>query len=131
LAESRKVLIVDDNADQGRPLALILRYSGYEADFVTSGEEALSLVRQKQPDLMIVDLMMPGMNGFEVLRSLRTNPSTEQIPVVIYSACSDEQEIARARREVANEYWVKVSMRIEEIQRRIERYFPAGGAPAA
>jgi CheY-like chemotaxis protein len=131
LAESRKVLIVDDNADQGRPLALILRYSGYEADFVTSGEEALSLVRQKQPDLMIVDLMMPGMNGFEVLRSLRTNPSTEQIPVVIYSACSDEQEIARARREGANEYWVKVSMRIEEIQRRIERYFPAGGAPAA
>jgi CheY-like chemotaxis protein len=131
LAESRKVLIVDDNADQGRPLALILRYSGYEADFVTSGEEALSHVRQNQPDLMIVDLMMPGMNGFEVLRSLRTNPSTEQIPVVIYSACSDEQEIARARREGANEYWVKVSMRIEEIQRRIERYFPAGGAPAA
>lgn len=131
MAESRKVLIVDDNADQGRPLALILRYSGYEADFVTSGEEALSHVRQNQPDLMIVDLMMPGMNGFEVLRSLRTNPSTEQIPVVIYSACSDEQEIARARREGANEYWVKVSMRIEEIQRRIERYFPAGGAPAA
>ena len=60
---SRKVLIVDDNADQGRPLALILRHSGYEAQFVTSGEAALVQVREEPVGLMIVDMMMPGMTG--------------------------------------------------------------------
>ena len=121
----RKVLIVDDNADQGRPLALILRHSGYEASFVTSGEDALSTVRQEPVGLMIVDMMMPGMSGLEVLRHVRNNPQTQDIPVVIYSACSEEREMARARNEGANDYWVKVSMRLDEICRRIDGYFAA------
>jgi CheY-like chemotaxis protein len=121
---SRKVLIVDDNADQGRPLALILRHSGYEAAFVTSGEAALTKVRDEPVGLMIVDMMMPGMNGLEVLRHVRNNPTTQDIPVVIYSACSEEREMAKARNEGANDYWVKVSMRLDEICRRIDGYFP-------
>ena len=121
----RKVLIVDDNADQGRPLALILRHSGYEAQFVTSGEAALTRVREEPVGLMIVDMMMPGMSGLEVLRHVRNNPQTHDIPVVIYSACSEEREMAKARNEGANDYWVKVSMRLDEICRRIDGYFPA------
>jgi CheY-like chemotaxis protein len=121
----RKILIVDDNADQGRPLALILRHSGYEAQFVTSGQDALSRVREEPVGLMIVDMMMPGMSGLEVLRHVRNNPQTHDIPVVIYSACSEEREMARARREGANDYWVKVSMRLDEICRRIDGFFPA------
>jgi CheY-like chemotaxis protein len=123
---SRKVLIVDDNADQGRPLALILRHSGYEAQFVTSGEAALMKVREEPVGLMIVDMMMPGMNGLEVLRHVRDNPQTQNIPVVIYSACSEERQMARARNAGANDYWVKVSMRLDEICRRIEGYFDGG-----
>lgn len=125
--QQRRVLIVDDNADQGRPLALILRHSGYEAQFVTSGQDALNKVREEPVGLMIVDMMMPGMSGLEVLRHVRNNPQTHDIPVVIYSACSEEREMARARREGANDYWVKVSMRLDEICRRIEGFFPAGG----
>jgi two-component system, OmpR family, phosphate regulon response regulator PhoB len=120
----RSVLIVDDNADQGRPLALILRHSGYEAQFVTSGEAALTKVREEPVGLMIVDMMMPGMSGLEVLRHVRNNPQTQNIPVVIYSACSEEREMANARNEGANDYWVKVSMRLDEICRRIEGFFP-------
>ena len=119
----RKVLIVDDNADQGRPLALILRHSGYEANFVTSGEDALVKVREEPVGLMIVDMMMPGMSGLEVLEHVRKNPQTHNIPVVIYSACSEEREMARCRNAGANDYWVKVSMRLDEICRRIECYF--------
>ena len=131
--QQRRVLIVDDNADQGRPLALILRHSGYEAQFVTSGQDALNKVREEPVGLMIVDMMMPGMSGLEVLRHVRNNPQTHDIPVVIYSACSEEREMARARREGANDYWVKVSMRLDEICRRIDGYFvaspDAGGQP--
>ena len=123
---SRKVLIVDDNADQGRPLALILRHSGYEAQFVTCGEDALSKVREEPVGLMIVDMMMPGMSGLDVLRHVRSNPRTHDIPVVIYSACSEEREMAKARSAGANDYWVKVSMRLDEICRRIDGYFVSG-----
>ena len=122
----RKVLIVDDNADQGRPLALILRHSGYEAQFVTSGEDALLKVREEPVGLMIVDMMMPGMSGLEVLEHVRKNPQTHNIPVVIYSACSEEREMARARNAGANDYWIKVSMRLDEICRRIDGYFVRG-----
>ena len=122
----RKVLIVDDNADQGRPLALILRHSGYEAQFVTCGEDALNKVHEEPVGLMIVDMMMPGMSGLDVLRHVRNNPRTHDIPVVIYSACSEERAIARARNAGANDYWVKVSMRLDEICRRIDGYFMCG-----
>ena len=122
----RKVLIVDDNADQGRPLALILRHSGYDANFVTSGEDAIMKVSEEPVGLMIVDMMMPGMSGLEVLEHVRKNPQTSDIPVVIYSACSEEREMARARNAGANDYWVKVSMRLDEICRRIDGYFVRG-----
>jgi CheY-like chemotaxis protein len=122
---AKRILIVDDNADQGRPLALILRHSGYDAKFVTSGADALSHVRDERPELMIVDLMMPEMNGMEVLQRVRTDPKTSDIPVVIYSANSDEKQMAVARQAGANDYWVKVSMRLDEICRRIDGYFPA------
>ncbi|MEO6436859.1 MAG: response regulator [Tepidisphaeraceae bacterium] len=120
----RKVLIVDDNPDQGKPLAMILKLSGYDAEFVTSGPAALSWTRATIPGLMIVDLMMPGMSGLEVLREIRTNPRTRDVPVVIYSACSDESQMARARHEGAADYWVKVGLHIDEIRRRVETYFP-------
>lgn len=121
----RKVLIVDDNADQGKPLALILKLSGYEADFVTSGRDALARLEQAGhlPGLMIVDLMMPEMTGIDVLRQVRRDPRTQGVPVVIYSASHDENNIARARREGADDYWVKVSMQIDEIRRRVDSYF--------
>ena len=118
-----RILIVDDNADKGRPLALIMKYSGYQADYVTSGRDALSRVRAEPFGLMILDLMMPGMSGIDVLESLRTDPRTRDIPVVIYSACSDETQMARARNAGANDYWVKVSMRLDEIRRRVDGYF--------
>ena len=77
---------------------------------------------------MIVDMMMPGMSGLEVLRHVRNNPQTHDIPVVIYSACSEEREMARARSAGANDYWIKVSMRLDEICRRIDGYFPASAS---
>ena len=121
----RKVLIVDDNADQGRPLALILKHSGYDAGFVTSGEDAMSRVRDDPPQLMILDLMMPGMSGLDVLRLIRSDPRTAALPVVIYSAVSDEKMIDLARRQGANDFWVKVGMRVDEICYRVSSYFPA------
>jgi CheY-like chemotaxis protein len=120
----RKVLIVDDNADQGRPLALILKHSGYDARFVTSGEAAMSKLHDDLPQLMILDLMMPGMSGLDVLKLIRSDPRTASLPVVIYSAVSDEKMIEVARRQGANDFWVKVGLCVDEICLRVSSYFP-------
>lgn len=105
---------------------MILRRYGYEVEFVSSGEAALGALREKIPGLVILDLMMPGMSGIDVLRKLRTDPRTREVPVVIYSACGDEDEMDRARREGADDYWVKVALRLDEIRRRVGRYFGNG-----
>ena len=84
---TREVLIVDDHPEARRLLRRILNAHGeYEIGEAASGREALAIVEQRQPDLMILDLMMPGMDGFAVLDALRQQPSTAAMPVVVVTA---------------------------------------------
>jgi threonine synthase len=84
---TREVLIVDDHPEARRLLRRILNAHGeYEIGEAASGREALAIVQQRQPDLMILDLMMPGMDGFAVLDALRQQPSTASMPVVVVTA---------------------------------------------
>jgi threonine synthase len=84
---TREVLIVDDHPEARRLLRRILNAHGeYEIGEAASGREALAVVQQRQPDLMILDLMMPGMDGFAVLDALRQQPSTASMPVVVVTA---------------------------------------------
>jgi threonine synthase len=84
---TREVLIVDDHAEARRLLRRILNAHGeYELTEAASGREALSMVAARPPDLMILDLMMPGMDGFAVLDAIRQQPSTAAMPVVVVTA---------------------------------------------
>jgi CheY-like chemotaxis protein len=118
---SKTILIVDDSVDSGRPLARLLRHFGHEGIHVASGEEALAFVRQRVPDLMLLDVMMPGIDGMEVLRALRSDPQTRDMAVVMFSAVSDPEYRRHAISKGANDYWVKSSLDIEELRCRIER----------
>ena len=90
-----KILIVDDEAEARELLATALEPLGITAIMASSGEEALQLARQLGPDLMILDLVMPGMNGFEVLKSLWADLSTRAIPVLVVTA-KDMSETEKA-----------------------------------
>ncbi|MCG8528479.1 MAG: hybrid sensor histidine kinase/response regulator [Opitutales bacterium] len=87
----RKILIVDDIAFNRTVLQKILSKSGYELFIATSGEQALEVVELKFPDLILLDYMMPGMNGLEVLKLLKADPRFSRIPVMFLTA-SDEME---------------------------------------
>ena len=82
---------------------------------MTSGEDAMSRVHDDPPQLMILDLMMPGMSGLDVLKLIRNDPRTADLPVVIYSAISDEKMIDQARRHGANDFWVKVGIQSSNV----------------
>ena len=84
--EGKRVLVVDDDAEARTMLAKILNEERAEVVLATSGDEAMSLIAQAPPDLVLLDLMMPGMSGFEMVARLRAQPAGASIPVMIVSA---------------------------------------------
>jgi CheY-like chemotaxis protein len=120
-AGPKTILIVDDSLDTALPMARMLSHFGHHGMYVTSGEAALDFVKKQVPDLMLLDVMMPGIDGMEVLRTLRADPRTAGLPVVLFSAISDPEYKAHALRKGATDYWVKASVDFDELRYRIER----------
>src|SRR5687768_12285488 len=116
------VLIVDDHLDTCRPLARLLRHLGHNGICLGSGEEALDYLKGPLPDLMLLDIMMPGVDGMEVLRQIRCDPRTATLPVVMFSAVSDPQYRAHALAKGANDYWLKAGFDFDELKRRIDSF---------
>ena len=81
-----KILIVDDDHDTLRLVGLMLHRQGYKILASTNGTQALSLAQSENPDLILLDVMMPDMDGYEVTRRLRNNPKTNLIPIIMFTA---------------------------------------------
>jgi CheY-like chemotaxis protein len=120
-----RILIVDDEPQACQILSRLIRHLGHETAYRTGGAEALAYVEATPIDLMILDVMMPGMDGMEVLRRLRADPRTVSTPVVMFSAVADRNFIDEAIRKGANDYWVKASFDFTELKDRIEHLVPA------
>src|SRR4030095_458431 len=84
------IVCADDNADMRAYLNRLLR-PHYDVETVTDGEAALRAVRRRTPDLVVSDIMMPGVDGLELLRALRGDPKTRSVPVVLLSARAGEE----------------------------------------
>jgi CheY-like chemotaxis protein len=85
-----RVLIVDDERANRQLLEIMLEPEGYELSLATNGEEALASVARQPPDLVVLDIMMPGMNGYVVTSRLKANPATRHIPVLVLSSLDDQ-----------------------------------------
>jgi CheY-like chemotaxis protein len=89
------VLIVDDDDDMRSLLAATFEYLGWETRTAASGAKALHVIAEEQIDLITLDLMMPDMNGFDILTSLKSQLGTRNIPVIIMSAMGNDQRLKR------------------------------------
>src|SRR5258708_34870294 len=87
-----KILVVDDNPDKLSLLETDLSMAGYNVSTATDGDEALSVINTYQPDLIITDVMMPRMNGYELAQQIRANPRTKFIPVIMQTAAGRRSE---------------------------------------
>src|SRR5581483_2414836 len=92
MSEKGLILVVDDKRDSLLLLVDILAADGYEVRPADSGELALAAVAEVRPDLMLLDIRMPGLGGIEVCRRLKASPETRDIPIVLISASADVQE---------------------------------------
>jgi len=90
------ILIVDDIPDNLRVLGGILKEEGYKIRPVLNGELALQVAEKEKPDLILLDIMMPGMDGYEVCRQLKINPGLKDIPVIFISALNDTTDLVKA-----------------------------------
>lgn len=101
------VLIVDDEADTVMMLSSGLKLFGYESMMATSGAEALEQIDGRVPDAIVLDLMMPEMDGFEVTRRLRANPGTQSVPIIIATAMAVLDAEDRSREAGATHFLYK------------------------
>ena len=102
-----RILIVEDDPDARKVLSLILKLDGFDVAIAAGGQEAIQAMTADPPDLLLLDVMMPGMDGYEVCRWVRANPTTAQVPVVMLSGKADPESVARGREVGANEYLAK------------------------
>ena len=119
-----KVLVVDDQIDNCVPLVRLLRHMGHEAASVTSGPEALDFIQQHPTKLMLLDIMMPGMDGLEVLRRIRARSGFEALPVVMFTAVSDRNTHEEARNLGAQDVLVKGNTSFADLKATVEKHVP-------
>jgi CheY-like chemotaxis protein len=119
-----KVLVVDDQIDNCVPLVRLLRHMGHEAASVTSGPEALDFIQQHPTKLMLLDIMMPGMDGMEVLRTVRSQSGFHALPIVMFTAVSDQRQHEEARNLGAQDVLVKGRTSFDDLRATVERHVP-------
>ncbi len=103
----KSVMIIEDEPDAAELFAEMMRLNGYRVLKAYSGKPAIALIGQQKPDVIILDLMMPGVSGFEVLHGLRADPALASIPVVIVSAKATPDDIRSGLEAGASIYLTK------------------------
>jgi CheY-like chemotaxis protein len=117
----KRILIVEDQPEVSRLLEIVLRGAGRELLFAASGEEGLAAAQRSRPDLLLLDLMMPGeIDGYEVARRLKADPATAGCTILVMSAKAREQDRAEAFAAGADDYLIK-PFDILELKQRVEK----------
>lgn len=122
------VLIVEDEDFLVRALKDNLVSDGYSVSVATDGEMVFDELNKKKPSLILLDLLLPKKNGFDVLKDVRANPEWQLIPVVILSNLGEDSEIKRALDLGANDYFVKSQHPIQEVMEKVREYLQGKGS---
>ena len=116
---SEKILIIDDDLDTLRLVGLMLQRQGYQISAATNGQQGLEKAFEEDPDLILLDVMMPDMDGYEVTRRLRQNPSTLQTPILMFTAKTQLDDKVVGFEVGANDYLTKPT-HPSELQARVK-----------
>ena len=119
---SQKVLLVED--DQGLATVYLQRFEaeGFSVKHVPNGEDALSAAIEFKPDIILLDVMMPKINGFDVLDILRNTPETASTKVVMLTALSQAKDLERAQELKADDYLIKSQVVIADVVEKIKKH---------
>jgi DNA-binding response OmpR family regulator len=117
---AKTILIIDDDPDWVRMVSIRLQRNGYQVEAAFDAVRAVSQTINSKPDLILLDIIMPAGSGIEVLKNLRANANTFNIPVIALTAISDEQTIKAAVELGISGYFVKPVERMDKVLEKIE-----------
>jgi CheY-like chemotaxis protein len=123
-----RILYVEDHPAQRDIMAQMLKHSGYEVAVASDGIEGVEKARSWSPDLILMDLRMPRMDGFEAIKELRKEPSTADIPIIAISAWASAKHKNRAMESGANDHFTK-PVDLPQLLEAISRYLPEPEVP--
>lgn len=120
--DKKKILLVEDDASLAQVYKTRLEIEGFDVRHVENGELALSSALEFKPDLVVLDVMMPKINGFDVLDIIRTTPEVADVKVIMMTALSQAKDKERAEQLGADDYLVKSQVVITDVIARIKHH---------
>lgn len=115
-----KIIIVEDEEILLRVLKEKFEKANFQVETAADGEEALAVIKKNQPDLILLDLLLPQKSGFEVLDEIKANPSLKLTPVIVLSNLGQDEDIKRALQMGADDYLVKTQHPINEVVEKVK-----------
>ncbi len=122
---TKRILLVDDEPDFVETVEFFLSGSDYRVFVAKNGKEALEQVRSQKPDLVLLDVMMPEMDGLETCKRLKNDPATNSIPIIMLTAKGRKEDVVDAIAAGSNSYIVK-PFNLSDLIERIEKVFSDG-----
>ena len=117
----KKILFIEDESALQDTLGGVLRKEGYNVISALDGEIGLKLAKEENPDLILLDLILPKMDGFEVLKELNKGEGTKDIPVIILTNLERTQDISKALELGAKTYLVKANYTLKEVVEKVKK----------
>ncbi|MDQ3099386.1 MAG: response regulator [bacterium] len=115
----KKILIAEDDTFLARAYEMRLKKSNFEVKIALNGEEVFKILPVFLPDLILLDLIMPVKDGYEVLKELKASPEWKDIPVIISSCLSQDDDIDVAKKYGANDYYIKADLDLRDLITKI------------
>jgi DNA-binding response OmpR family regulator len=118
----KKILIIEDDIAISAMYQVKFEKSGYRAYIANDGSIGLTLAKEEFPDLILLDVIMPQLDGFSVLEELKKDEETKNIPVIMLTNLGTEEDKERGRKLGAIDYWIKVDIDPAKVSEQIEKY---------
>ena len=119
---NKKILLVEDEPMLSNLLKQRLEKEGIQVTAAHDGEEAVKLLKQDKPDLILLDIILPKMSGFEVLEEMKGDPTVQSAPVVVVSNLGQDSDVEKAQKFGAVGYFVKAKMSIEDLVSKVKEF---------
>lgn len=120
---TKRLVVIEDDEVLSSTLQKSLKEAGFSVTLAKDGKEGLQTVQEQAPDLVLLDILLPGLSGLDVLAKLKQEEKTKDIPVLILSQLSDQDNISRAISLGAQGYLVKSDYALEDIVKKVQEFF--------
>ena len=124
--EPKRVLVVEDDVAFGEQLRIALEHQGWEPSVAITAEEGLERAGTERPDLIVLDIILPDLSGFELLARLKGDKRTWQVPVLMFSNLDEPEDVRHAKELGALDFLSKSRHDVATVVRRIEKFFKDG-----